>query len=654
MVVSWSGEHIYSFDIIGSLDARDLKEKEEQSLQEGSSTGRVKRSKNRKRKRGKANSSTSLASGTRHQSRLRSEDSHGDADMSFRVRYGNGRSEDIPIDSFSGGSLSSAPEEVIERARESVLNEAQKLSLRIAKGLVEIRKMLFSLEASMREAAESQSALDPTPYTASFTSALGYASTYLPQMDEVMRTWRYPLNPTQDDVLFQQALRRNRESSRRFVQACGTLARVLGGRIQTASRGESPQLELFRQIVPAPTEGGMIDPSCQFGYDFLKAILLWLEGGREAIVRGFKRGGVHRHDARRFPIPESAGEDAIEEIMIPYLQDLAGSEPIVNVDASRFEHDQSRILFDSQSSAVTAFAKAVKVPLVDLPDSAADLSIENSHGQDGAVLRSLDRRAAIRFWGLKVGRGILIDVGDGVNFEFVNRAFGGLRATVEEDDDEDDQRERNQEEIDPDEDEEQISEVRLMTGPAIIGQEGSRGRHTAIIARGLRAEVPGDEERQSGSQRSDVEMRSPSVVLHREEDQSSHEMSEDDSEEDGDDDESDSADDEDDTDETEDGGHGRLFVPFGTRRRDGVESHVPCSSHINVYRGHCNVKTVKDVNYFGLDDEYVVSGSDSGHVFIWDRKTSKLVNILEGDSDVVNVVQGKQPWRTVLHQVSKI
>jgi nuclear receptor interaction protein len=52
------------------------------------------------------------------------------------------------------------------------------------------------------------------------------------------------------------------------------------------------------------------------------------------------------------------------------------------------------------------------------------------------------------------------------------------------------------------------------------------------------------------------------------------------------------------------------------------------------------VKTVKDVNYFGLQDEYVVSGSDSGHLFIWDKKTAQLVNILEGDGEVVNVVQG--------------
>lgn len=49
---------------------------------------------------------------------------------------------------------------------------------------------------------------------------------------------------------------------------------------------------------------------------------------------------------------------------------------------------------------------------------------------------------------------------------------------------------------------------------------------------------------------------------------------------------------------------------------------------------------MKDANYFGLQDEYVVSGSDSGHVFIWDKKTTELVNILKGDKEVVNVVQG--------------
>ena len=79
------------------------------------------------------------------------------------------------------------------------------------------------------------------------------------------------------------------------------------------------------------------------------------------------------------------------------------------------------------------------------------------------------------------------------------------------------------------------------------------------------------------------------------------------------------------------------------KMREGVERNTPCFSHTDKYRGHCNVKTVKDANFFGLNDEYVVSGSDSGHVFIWDKKTTEVVNILEGDNEVVNVIQGIDP-----------
>ena len=85
----------------------------------------------------------------------------------------------------------------------------------------------------------------------------------------------------------------------------------------------------------------------------------------------------------------------------------------------------------------------------------------------------------------------------------------------------------------------------------------------------------------------------------------------------------------------------RRRVAFGrSRERANVNMHIPYSSHTKVYKGHCNTRTVKDVNFYGLYDEYVVSGSDDGHFFIWDRKTTKIVNILEGDGEVVNVIQG--------------
>jgi nuclear receptor interaction protein len=66
---------------------------------------------------------------------------------------------------------------------------------------------------------------------------------------------------------------------------------------------------------------------------------------------------------------------------------------------------------------------------------------------------------------------------------------------------------------------------------------------------------------------------------------------------------------------------------------------VPCATHSRQYRGHCNVETTKDVNFYGPEDDYVVSGSDCGNLFIWERKSGRLLNILQGDCEVVNVIQ---------------
>ena len=60
-----------------------------------------------------------------------------------------------------------------------------------------------------------------------------------------------------------------------------------------------------------------------------------------------------------------------------------------------------------------------------------------------------------------------------------------------------------------------------------------------------------------------------------------------------------------------------------------------------VYCGHRNVRTmIKEANFFGAYSQYVVSGSDDGRVFIWDRDSGDLVNFFTGDKRVVNCVQG--------------
>lgn len=64
------------------------------------------------------------------------------------------------------------------------------------------------------------------------------------------------------------------------------------------------------------------------------------------------------------------------------------------------------------------------------------------------------------------------------------------------------------------------------------------------------------------------------------------------------------------------------------------------SNQIHSYKGHRNSDTVKGVNFFGSYSDYIVSGSDCGHIFIWDKQTENIVTFLEGDNiGVVNVLE---------------
>ncbi|QMW26101.1 hypothetical protein G4B84_001346 [Aspergillus flavus NRRL3357] len=661
MVVSWSGDHIYSFDLIQSPDAREAESARQRSAQETQSPRKRRSSKNRKRKRRNgASISSSEFSGNRHQSRRWSHEQPDDDEPMIRARYGNGETGDVPLSAVSAPT-SGASRRARKQARYPVLNEAQRLSMRIARALVKLRKALFSLEATVREAGESSSQLDPTLYVDSFSTALTLASEYLPMMEQVMRTWGYPLNPSSDVVRFQQALRRNREASWRFVQAAGTLARVLGGEL----RGHlSPGIS-FMQIMPAPGEGNTIPEEAQFGYDFLRAILLFLEGGREALISGFKSSNEHRRNVPRYPLSDEADDSAIESELVPYLQRLAGDSPVVNVDASRFEHDSTRVLFPNQRAAVTAFANVVKLPLEDLENAAA--RTHDCEGRsDTSHIRSLDRTAVRRFWGLKVARGILMEAGTGVNYSFANRAFGGLRTVLEEESESERETgpERSQADIQPDFEEYQLFEHLHMlsamnsTEEALNlgsgGPEATSGSVSQVI---LTPPTDADSETSDNSFFEQHVSDSDSDENHSDSDESGSDVAveeEEDGESSSDDDNDDDDDDDDDefgfdTSSEEGYDSDEMLEPedrmlrlngLRTSRREDVGLDVPCSSHTKVYRGHCNVKTVKDVNFFGLNDEYVVSGSDMGHLFIWDRKTCDLVNILEGDSEVVNVIQG--------------
>lgn len=641
MIVSWSGDHIYSFDLVKSPGASENALRDTENHSKGHVKGKMKESTDRKRKRNNRNPSTSLDAARRSsKSRQKNKPANDDGDLSIRVRYENGQSEDIVMEDH----MASVPRSIVEDARDAVRTESQKRGLRIAKGVFKVRLLMFSLDAQTRASTESTD-MDHSILDTQFTSLLGFAAACLPEMDEIISSWGYPLDPNKDDVLLQQTLRFHREASRRFVQAAGTLAKLLGGRLQTASRGSSHVLESFLCIGVAPHEGPYTTQRQIFGYEFLKAITLWLDGGAKALLQGFKRPETQRLNDARFPVPDDAQLSGIDDYIIPYLLQLAQDNPISNVDASRFERNADRQLFETEKAAVIAFSHAIRIPLDDL-STAITLAI--STPDQRPVRTSQDRRTAVKFWGFKVGRGLLLTAAEGINFQLVDTAFGGLGVgQVDEG--------RVQDDIDPDEMEDVVESVSVVERPTNEPNVAMVDRGELLIARDVQtngvAQMDRSSSRSTISREPTIEVEEIAsdaevVLLDDIHNEIAHHMDgnyeeEDDSNED-DDEDGDGDDDEDDDDEITAEERQLLFQSASDRGklRESVEKDVTCFSHTRQYTGHCNVRTVKDANFFGLQDEYVVSGSDSGHLFIWDKKTSELVNILKGDGEVVNVVQG--------------
>ncbi|XP_045462965.1 DDB1- and CUL4-associated factor 6-like isoform X2 [Harmonia axyridis] len=56
------------------------------------------------------------------------------------------------------------------------------------------------------------------------------------------------------------------------------------------------------------------------------------------------------------------------------------------------------------------------------------------------------------------------------------------------------------------------------------------------------------------------------------------------------------------------------------------------------YTGHRNARTmIKEAAFWG--NKYVMSGSDCGHIFVWEKDTGELKMIMQGDHHVVNCLQ---------------
>ncbi|XP_070551794.1 DDB1- and CUL4-associated factor 8-like [Ptychodera flava] len=72
---------------------------------------------------------------------------------------------------------------------------------------------------------------------------------------------------------------------------------------------------------------------------------------------------------------------------------------------------------------------------------------------------------------------------------------------------------------------------------------------------------------------------------------------------------------------------------FDSTHSDGAE-------YIHRYQGHRNNATVKGVNFYGPQSEFVVSGSDCGHVYLWEKQSERIVQFMEGDEGgVVNCLE---------------
>lgn len=53
-----------------------------------------------------------------------------------------------------------------------------------------------------------------------------------------------------------------------------------------------------------------------------------------------------------------------------------------------------------------------------------------------------------------------------------------------------------------------------------------------------------------------------------------------------------------------------------------------------------NCKTIKGVNFFGPRSEFIMSGSDCGNIFFWDKETESIVQWMAADErDAVNCLE---------------
>ncbi|KAF3910096.1 hypothetical protein AA313_de0202917 [Arthrobotrys entomopaga] len=646
LIVSWSAGGIGGFDIHRSPDALEAKSstKKESFILQGVGS----------RVRKDYTGSVATGSGSSRLKRKRKAvsrtSSMGSVERAWRASMSPRRSR--PSD------------------EDAQIENLEKTAFKIACSFVEARRILYGIKTPALETDQVHSypetVLDP------FTKCLDMVDEYIatndngepvasssssaPRSSTVLET-QVPAN--------EDSLRRRRKEARRYIQAMGTLTKVL---VSPPEESISSRTSILFDSIDRTDAG-----EGEWAYDYLAVLVEYLKYGVAGVERYWD---VKTHD------------------------DLAEKLKTLLDPASGDEDD----LIDSIDPSFPGF----------LTEKAATRSLMShilaQEPGSGVVAWEVKRR-----WGWGHSRSILLKAGEGIDYAFVESSFGGLsdqqlaledsiekalldpsnasersvRQTImdvvredeaAEEEETTDSGEEGEDEhlimMDEDDIEEEIeieggSQDGSMSSDDIHGNASENvgaseaARTTAILDSIMNMSSTLNEN--ENAEHSDTRQRNANSDDENEdddmdEDEDDESEEEEDDDDDDDDDEMEEDDDgETDSDETEDEDEDEIMqfgvsasedpeerrrrrlrhtirIKAATRNnRNKLQAHAPIEENTRLYRGHCNVQTVltffsrsngpvdtlmtsamqvKDVNFYGLQDEYVVSGSDCGHVFI--------------------------------------
>ncbi|KAG0015773.1 DDB1- and CUL4-associated factor 6 [Entomortierella chlamydospora] len=81
-----------------------------------------------------------------------------------------------------------------------------------------------------------------------------------------------------------------------------------------------------------------------------------------------------------------------------------------------------------------------------------------------------------------------------------------------------------------------------------------------------------------------------------------------------------------------------MQVYSGHKNADTMAS-IPSSREKKRWGVYLSDQQIKEANFFGPNSEFIMSGSDDGRIFFWDKKSGKILNVIKGDDVVVNCLQ---------------